>query len=89
MKEAEDRAEQAGLEREKQRQKRLQELDERRLGDLRLSGELLRQAQDIRALVERVRMAITKGSVRIDESRLATAEFGLEQLKDVPHERSG
>ena len=74
LKEAEARAKQAHHEKERQRQKRLQELNQQRLDDLKMSGDLLRQAQDIRMLVERVRMAITEGAAEIDEARLTAWE---------------
>lgn len=74
LKEAEERAERARHEKERQRRKQIQELNQQRLDNLKISGDLLRQAQDIRALVERVRMAITEGSAEIDEARLTAWE---------------
>lgn len=69
LKEAEIRAEEMRLEqarreeeerreRERLRLERIRELNEQRIADLRLSGELLRQSQDLRALVAQVRNAL-------------------------------
>ncbi|MGN3974827.1 hypothetical protein [Tsuneonella sp. SYSU-LHT278] len=41
---------------------RLAELESKRLADLRTSGELLRQAEEIRALVARVESALARGN---------------------------
>jgi anti-sigma28 factor (negative regulator of flagellin synthesis) len=71
LREEEERAQQARLEQERKRQKRLAELNQKRLQNLRESGDLLRQAQDIRSLVERVRYAIENGSTTVDEAALA------------------
>ncbi|MER9442017.1 hypothetical protein NKI79_11445 [Mesorhizobium sp. M0340] len=70
LREAEERAERERIEKEKQRQDWLVQLNQKRLQNLRASGELLRQAEDIRALVERVRRAIDDGSADIDASAL-------------------
>ncbi|WP_192247404.1 hypothetical protein [Mesorhizobium caraganae] len=70
LREAEERAERERIEKEKQRQERLVQLNQKRLQNLRNSGELLRQAEDIRALVERVGRAIDEGSACIDASAL-------------------
>ncbi|MER9697001.1 hypothetical protein [Mesorhizobium sp. M0146] len=70
LREAEDRAERERIEKEKLRQEHLAQLNQKRLQNLRNSGELLRQAEDIRALVERVRRAIDDGSADIDASTL-------------------
>lgn len=56
--------------RQKRRQDRLAELNRLRLNELRASGELLRQAGDIRALVARARLAIIEGRTEIDMSAL-------------------
>lgn len=68
LREEEERAERQRLEQEKRRQEHLAELNRQRLENLRASGELLRQAQDIRALVARVRQAIVEGSADVDNS---------------------
>ena len=70
LKEAEERAEE---QRRRQEQCRLEAIAARnaeRLKHLRTSGELLRQAEDLRALIARVRSAVLAGSAEIDKSRL-------------------
>ncbi|QWW71177.1 hypothetical protein [Rhizobium sp. WYJ-E13] len=90
LKEAEERAEEVRQEAERQRRKRLEELNQQRLDNLRMSGDLLRRAQDIRALVERVRMAITEGSAEIDEARLTAWErWALREADRIDPIRSG
>ncbi|WP_434732994.1 hypothetical protein NL154_16460 [Rhizobium sp. YTUHZ044] len=90
LKEAEERAEEVRQEAERQRWKRLEELNQQRLDNLRMSGDLLRRAQDIRALVERVRMAITEGSAEIDEARLTAWErWALGEADRIDPIRSG
>lgn len=56
--ERERKAEEARREREKRRLQRIRELNEQRVTDLRTSGELLRAARDLRALVGEVREAM-------------------------------
>lgn len=46
---------------EERRRERLKQLDEARLADLKTSGELLRQAEEIRALAARVEEAMLEG----------------------------
>jgi len=70
LREAEERAERNRLEQEKRRPEKLAELNRQRLQDLRTSGELLRQAQDIRALVESVRQATLADPTKVDVSIL-------------------
>ncbi|WEO64062.1 hypothetical protein [Rhizobium rhizogenes] len=90
LKEAEERTVQARLEKKRQRQKQLQELNQQRLDSLKMSGALLRQAQDIRTLVERVRLAITEGSTEIDEARLtAWEQWALGEADKIDPVRSG
>lgn len=85
LKEAEIRAEQERIEREKrqeeerqererQRLERIRQLNEQRIADLRLSGELLRQSQDLRALVANVRNALQQRD-DVDNARLAAWEI--------------
>jgi hypothetical protein len=57
----------------RQEQHRLEAIATRnaeRLKHLRTSGELLRQAEDLRALITRVRGAVLAGSVGVDQARL-------------------
>jgi len=58
--EAEAFAEQRRIEAQERRQKRLAELNNQRITDLHISGDLLRKAEDIRLLVGRVRQAFAK-----------------------------
>jgi hypothetical protein len=55
---------------EKWRQERIEKRNAERLKHLRESGELLRQAEDLRALIARVRGALVTGSVGVDQARL-------------------
>lgn len=56
--ERERKEEEARRERERRRLERIRELNEQRVTDLRTSGELLRAARDLRALVAEVREAM-------------------------------
>lgn len=90
LREADERAERERIEKEKRRQERLAQLNQQRLQNLRTSGELLRQAQDIRALVERVRRAMDEGSVEIDTSTLqAWQRWALAEADRLDPVRSG
>lgn len=90
LREAEERAERERIEKEKQRQEWLIQLNQTRLQNLRNSGELLRQAEDIRALVERVRRAIDEGSADIDASTLeAWQSWALAEADRIDPVRSG
>ncbi|ESX29450.1 MULTISPECIES: hypothetical protein [unclassified Mesorhizobium] len=90
LREAEERAERERIEKEKQRQEWLVQLNHERLQNLRTSGELLRQAEDIRALVERVRRAIDDGSADIDASALdAWQRWALAEADRIDPVRSG
>lgn len=90
LREAEERAERERIEKEKQRQEWLVQLNQKRLQNLRTSGELLRQAEDIRALVERVRRAIDDGSADIDPSVLeAWQRWALAEADRIDPVRSG
>lgn len=57
--ERERKAEETRRERERRRLERIRQLNEQRVTDLRTSGELLRAARDLRALVAKVREAMT------------------------------
>ncbi|RWC91892.1 MAG: hypothetical protein EOS32_27150 [Mesorhizobium sp.] len=90
LREAEERAERERIEKEKQRQERLVQLNQKRLQNLRNSGELLRQAEDIRALVERVRRAIDEGSADIDALALESWQrWALAEADRIDPVRSG
>ena len=60
--EAREREEQSRRWEEARQRERLKELESKRLADLKASGELLRQAEEIRALVTRVEEAMRRGS---------------------------
>jgi hypothetical protein len=74
LREAEQRAEEYRRWQEKQRQERIEARNRERLQHLRRSGELLRQAEDLRALIMRVREAVVAGSVAADRDRLEAWE---------------
>jgi hypothetical protein len=60
--EAREREEEHRRWEEERRRERLRELESKRLAELKISGELLRQAEEIRALVARVEAAMLRGS---------------------------
>ena len=74
LKRAEERAEQERVEREQRRLQKLAELNAQRLADLRKSGELLREALEIRALVGRVRDALGGGGAGVDPATIIAWE---------------
>lgn len=90
LREAEEHDEEKRLEAERQRQKHLETLNQQRLQNLIASGDLLRQAQDIRSLVERVRNAIIHGSANIEPETLQSWEnWALEQADRLDPIKSG
>ena len=90
LREAEERAERERIEKEKQRQEWLVQLNQKRLQNLRNSGELLREAEDIRAFVERVRRAIGEGSADIDPSVVEAWQlWALAEADRIDPVRSG
>lgn len=70
LKEAEERAEQFRRWEEERRQERIAARNAERLKHLRASGDLLRQAENLRALIARVRGAVVAGSADVDQARL-------------------
>jgi hypothetical protein len=70
LKEAEERAEQYRRWQEQRRREEIERRNAERLKHLRTSGELLRQAEDLRALIARVRDAATVGLADVDQTRL-------------------
>lgn len=74
LREAEERQAQERARQEEEKRKRRQALNDRRLSDLKASGELLRQARDIRSLVVEMRQAIESGSDEIAPSQFAQWE---------------
>lgn len=65
LREERDRQERQQLAEEKQRREALAALEQKRLEALRRSGELLREAENIRSLVIRVKEAVLAGSQRV------------------------
>jgi hypothetical protein len=70
LKESEEREEQYRRWQEQRRREEIERRNAERLKHLRYSGELLRQAEDLRALIGRVRDAAVAGSVAVDRGRL-------------------
>jgi hypothetical protein len=56
---------------EERARERRAEHNRQRLGHLEASGALLRQADDLRALVERVGAAVGRGNLALDDGELA------------------
>ena len=69
LKEAEEREEQYRRWQEQRRREEIERRNTERLEHLRNSGDLLRQAEDLRALIARVRSAVP-GSVGVDHATL-------------------
>jgi hypothetical protein len=74
LREAEERAEEYRRWQENQRQERIEARNRQRLEHLRKSGELLRQAEDLRALIMRVREAVVARAVPEDQVSLEAWE---------------
>lgn len=74
LKWAEEQAEKSRAWEERQRRERADARDRERLTKLRESGELLRQAGDLRALLARVRGAIEDGALAVGSADLAAWE---------------
>jgi hypothetical protein len=75
---------------EEARRKRLAELEARRLDQLRRSGELLREAENIRALVASVKAAVLTGKKQISADELAQwEEWALDYANRVDPVTSG
>lgn len=74
LKEAEEREEQFRRWEEQRRREEIERRNAERLTQLRRSGELLRQAQDLRALIATVREAAVTGSVAADGADLEAWE---------------
>jgi hypothetical protein len=90
LREAAERAEQQRLAEGKRRQEERAELSRQRLQHLRTSGELLRQAEDIRVLVARVRQAMLDGSAKVDAPTLEAWEaWALAEADKIDPVRSG
>jgi len=76
--------------REECRQRRLAELEARRLEDLKSSGKLLSKAEEIRALVTRVKAAVSTGGADILSDDLARWErWALDYADRIDPVKSG
>ena len=90
LKEEVERQEQARIAAEKARIERLAALNRQRLENLHKSGELLRQAEVIRALVARVKAAAMAGSAGVDASTVEAWErWALGEADRIDPVRSG
>jgi L-fucose isomerase-like protein len=90
LREEVERLEEARKLEEKMRLERLAAMEAQRLADLRRSGELLREANDIRALVETVKAAVVAGEQPIDADALVEWEiWALAYADRVDPVRSG
>lgn len=74
LREAEEREEQYRRWEEQRRREQIEARNRERLKQLRESGELLRQAQDLRALIAGVGDAVIAGSVELSQERLGEWE---------------
>lgn len=74
LKEAEELAKEYRRWKEQRRREEIERRNAERLKHLRTSGELLRQAEDLRALIASVRDAAVAGSVGVDQARLEAWE---------------
>lgn len=74
LREAEEREEQYRRWEEQRRREQIEARNRERLKQLRESGELLRQAQDLRALIASVRDAVIAGSVELSQEKLGEWE---------------
>ena len=74
LREAVEREARRRRQEDERRREKLAALEAQRLGQLKESGELLRQAEDIRALVTRMKAAVMAGEREIDGGELAAWE---------------
>lgn len=74
LREAEEREEQYRRWQEQRHREEVEARNRERLTNLRESANLLRQAEDLRALVSRVRDAVVAGAVGVDKARLEAWE---------------
>lgn len=74
LKWAEEQAEKSRAWKQRQRRERAEARDRERLKQLRTSGDLLRQAEDLRALLARVRGAVKDGALAVDPADLGAWE---------------
>jgi len=89
LREAEERRERERQEHEERRRRRLEELNQQRLASLHKSGELLRQARDIRALVAAVDTAIEAGANMEGEAIEAWRQWALSEADKLDPVLSG
>jgi hypothetical protein len=90
LREAEERAEQFRRYEEKRRREEIEARNQERLKCLRESGDLLRQAEDLRALIGRVGEAVAAGSIDVDAATLeAWRKWALREADRLDPIRSG
>lgn len=88
--EREAKAEQARLARELRLVAEVEALNRERIANLQQSGELLRQAADIRSLVVEVRRALTAGGTDVDPSAVdAWEQWALQEADNLDPVLSG
>ena len=79
----------ARWERERKRLEHIRKQNEQRIADLRMSGELLRQSQDLRALVVAVRLAMQQRADVTTQSLAAWEEWALGEADKLDPIMSG
>jgi regulator of protease activity HflC (stomatin/prohibitin superfamily) len=90
LREADGRAEQLRILEEKRRQEELARRNRERLEKLHESGELLRQAEAIRAVVAQLRQAMAHGAMDLDEAAVRSwEEWALAEADRIDPIRSG
>lgn len=89
--EAREREEEHRRWEEERRRERLRELEGKRLADLKMRGELLRQAEEIRALVARVEEAMLRGNSTELKAEKVTRwrEWALSKADELDPVQSG
>ena len=72
------------------RQRKLDDLNRQRIDSLHASGELLRKAEDLRALIARVRAAMAEGSEAVDPATIEAWErWAMAEADKIDPVRSG
>ena len=90
LREAIEREERQRIAEEEARQRRLADLNRKRIDDLHASGELLRRAEDIRSLVARMRAAVQAGSAPADAATIEAWEhWALAEADKIDPVKSG
>ena len=75
---------------QKWRQEQLEAVNRRRLEELRKSGDLLRQAEDLRSLVQAVKLAVLEGTANVEPAALCAWEaWALAEADRIDPVKSG